>query len=188
MSRYKDILRKNFRLVRKNLDLNYQTSSSNKVYKLISQLDSYRYAKKIALYHAVQGEINLKKLWKNAPLHSKECYFPGLKNDGSLEFLQALPTSEFVANKYNIPEPKDTPLIATNELDIIFMPLVAVDIAGNRLGSGFGYYDKTLEDIKNPLLIGTAYEFQIENFINKNAWDIPLDIIVTPQRIIRCKL
>ncbi len=55
----------------------------------ISQLEQYRYAKRIALYKAANGEIDLGSIWRSAPLQGKYCYFPSLNEDGTLTFLPA---------------------------------------------------------------------------------------------------
>ncbi len=61
------------------------------------------------------------------------------------------------------------------------MPLVALDKKGNRLGMGGGFYDKSLANCKNkPVKIGWAYDFQLVEKLNVNAWDIGLDIAVLP--------
>ena len=75
---------------------------------------------------------------------------------------------------------------------MIFLPVVAFDINGNRLGRGAGYYDRTLafvnEQIEQgthikPCLIGLAYEFQKIEQIITDKWDVALDIIVTENNI-----
>ena len=70
----------------------------------------------------------------------------------------------------------------------MFIPLVAFDPKCNRIGMGCGYYDKTLAfkkggEFKNKtLLVGLAYEFQKIDSIEKNAWDIPMDAIITEDK------
>ena len=69
------------------------------------------------------------------------------------------------------------------------MPLVAFDPIGNRIGMGEGFYDRTLDNKKlnnnkkKPILVGVAYDFQKQNHIQPDPWDIPLDIIFTESRI-----
>ena len=62
---------------------------------------------------------------------------------------------------------------------IVFTPAVAVDIYGNRIGYGGGYYDRTLQDI-NCLKIATIYDFQLFNDkFNVEKNDIKMDYILT---------
>ena len=93
-------------------------------------------------------------------------------------------------NDYGIPEPEhnDEKSIQAEQFDLMFIPLVAFDSKCNRIGMGGGYYDKTLafkkesEKKSKPLLIGLAYEFQKIDAIEKNAWDIPMDAIITENK------
>jgi len=183
--RFKKILRKSYKEIRARLPHDYRTKASAKICARINTLHQYRYAKKIALYHAVNGEIDLSPLWNSAPYQGKFCYFPVLNDNATLSFLPATPSTPFKSNKYNIPEPdvsKDHAVLPA-DIDIIFMPLVAFDEMGTRLGMGAGYYDKTLAGEEHPLLIGVAYDFQREDYLKAQQWDIPLTAIITPRKL-----
>lgn len=76
-------------------------------------------------------------------------------------------------------------LLWARELDVIICPLVAVDLSGNRMGMGGGFYDTTLgkshqEGLKKPLKIGWCYDFQVVEQLQRQAWDVPLDGLITP--------
>lgn len=181
---FKLALRQSRLQLRKNLSLSDQNIASNKVCKHIRTLDKYRNAKRIALYQAIGGEISLANLWDSAPLQGKFCYFPVLDID-SLLFLPATPTTSFKLNRYGIKEPDvDRSLaLAPELLDVIFMPLVVFDNFGTRIGMGAGYYDRTLEKINHPCLIGIAYEFQHYPYIEPQKWDIPMTAVITPRQV-----
>src|SRR3990167_243435 len=182
---FKNFIRLMLREIRSRLSTSFQQKASQQVCNRIKQLEPYRYAKRIALYHAVEGEITLDNLWRSAPLQGKFCYFPALTSDKTLVFLPATPATSFRKNRYNIPEP-DVDFsfaIGINEIDILFLPLVAFDKHGTRLGMGAGYYDRTLTEQKSNLLLGVAYDFQRESFIQPHEWDIRLHAVVTPSQI-----
>ena len=87
-------------------------------------------------------------------------------------------------NNYNIPEPVDGIEISSNKINVVFVPLLAFDKAGNRVGYGKGFYDTFLAEC-NPktLKIGLSF-FEAENQIEdvfKN--DVTLDYCVTPNEI-----
>lgn len=180
---FRRALRQTCRQIREKLSPTYRRNASNQICNHIRQLDSYRYAKRIALYQAINGEIDLGGLWRSAPLHGKYCYFPALNEDKTLSFLPATPASIFRENRYGIEEPDVERELALTpaQLDIIFIPLVAFDKKGTRLGMGAGYYDRTLANSHAPLLIGVAYEFQRQSYIETQPWDIPLNMVVTEQ-------
>ena len=79
-------------------------------------------------------------------------------------------------------------LLWARELDIIICPLVAVDLNGNRMGMGGGFYDTTLgksyqSGAKKPLKIGWCYDFQVVEQLERQPWDVPLDGLITPSGI-----
>lgn len=79
-------------------------------------------------------------------------------------------------------------LLWARELDVIICPLVTVDLNGNRMGMGGGFYDTTLgksyqSGVKKPLKIGWCYDFQVVDALQRQPWDVPLDGLITPNGI-----
>jgi 5-formyltetrahydrofolate cyclo-ligase len=74
--------------------------------------------------------------------------------------------------------------------EIIFLPLVACDKNGNRIGMGGGFYDRKIAKMKegdqNITLIGLAYNFQIVDDIKFEKFDQCLDYIVSEDEITKC--
>lgn len=181
VDRFKQAIRITHRQIRGKLSHRFQTHASHKISTCIQQLDQYRQAKHLAFYHPISGEVSLHQLWHTAPLHGKYCYFPRLTIDGALCFVPATPATRFIPNRYQILEP-DVSLehaIPPSALDIIFLPMVAFDTTGNRLGMGAGYYDKTLNNNSPGFLIGVAYEFQLVSYIHADHYDVPVNLVVT---------
>lgn len=95
-------------------------------------------------------------------------------------------------NRFGILEPAaiGAPMPA-KQFDVVLVPLVAFDRAGNRLGMGAGFYDRAMAFRLNnpktlrPLLVGLAHHFQEVNSLNAQAWDVPLDVILTDRELIR---
>jgi 5-formyltetrahydrofolate cyclo-ligase len=179
---YKNALRKTLKQIRSQLSIDYRISSANKVCARLRSLEQYRLAKRIGLYHAINGEIDLASIWDSAPLQGKFCYFPKLQEDLTLIFLPATPATPFKKNRLGILEPDVNPELAlpVSQLDLIIMPLLAFDSQGTRLGMGAGYYDRTLRDKKNVVLVGVGYDFQRLAYIEPQPWDVPLDFGITP--------
>ena len=66
--------------------------------------------------------------------------------------------------------------------DILIVPLAGFDRAGNRLGYGGGFYDRTLEMLRSSApvrAIGLAFGCQEVPNIPAEVFDQPLDLIVT---------
>ena len=91
----------------------------------------------------------------------------------------ALKTSE-----YGIPEPVSGIEVPAEIIDVVFVPLLAYDKKGNRIGYGKGFYDKFLNKCKSTsVFIGLSF-FDAESEIPYENTDIPLDYCVTPTNII----
>jgi 5-formyltetrahydrofolate cyclo-ligase len=92
--------------------------------------------------------------------------------------------TKFKKNKYNIPEPIDGLEVPVSKIDVVFVPLLAFDIKGNRVGYGKGFYDTFLAECKSDVLkIGLSFfdaEEMIEDAYEK---DVKLDFCVTPDII-----
>lgn len=87
-------------------------------------------------------------------------------------------------NDYNIPEPVDGIEIQTSQLEVVFIPLLAFDKVGNRVGYGKGFYDRFLANCKlETIKIGLSF-FEPENEIFETSEDdIRLDYCVTPEEV-----
>jgi len=87
-------------------------------------------------------------------------------------------------NNYGIPEPTGGTLIAPADLDIVFVPLLAFDTAGHRVGYGKGMYDRFLEQCRPGIItIGLSLFEPITGIADIGPWDVPLSIVVTPGTI-----
>ena len=87
-------------------------------------------------------------------------------------------------NEYNIPEPVDGIEVPSNKIDVVFVPLLAFDKKGHRVGYGKGFYDKFLSECKPDVIkIGLSF-FEPEEIIEDVfEGDIQLDYCVTPNSI-----
>ena len=87
-------------------------------------------------------------------------------------------------NRYNIPEPIDGLEVPNAKIDVVFVPLLAYDKQGNRVGYGKGFYDKFLSKCKpETIKIGLSFfspEEKIEAVLES---DVKLDFCVTPEGI-----
>ncbi|AIZ40758.1 5-formyltetrahydrofolate cyclo-ligase [Cellulophaga baltica] len=86
-------------------------------------------------------------------------------------------------NKWNVPEPVDGIEIPAKSIDVVFIPLLAFDALGNRVGYGKGYYDKFLADCnENCLKVGLSFFEAADTITDILATDIKLDYCVTPNK------
>ncbi len=93
-------------------------------------------------------------------------------------------TVEVVTNKWGIPEPVNGQTVSEKEIDLVFVPLLAFDENGCRVGYGKGYYDRFLRNCRADVLkIGLSYFDALSPLSDSKDFDIPLTHCITPHRI-----
>lgn len=187
-------LRQQIRKQRRALADAEREQASFAVCERIAASQHFKKSQHIAFYLSNDGEIDLNLLIEHAWQQGKHCYLPVLAepNTKRLWFIPYYPDSKLRNNRFGIPEPVHSAkarIRKTLSLDLILMPLVAFDLQGNRLGMGGGFYDRSLAFLQHrrywhkPNLVGIAYEFQKQNKLQQNHWDIPLDAIATDKKL-----
>ena len=97
------------------------------------------------------------------------------------------PGDPLVPGVWDIPIPLDT--AAELLPDMLLVPLLAFDRKGFRLGYGGGFYDRTLEklrELKKVVAIGVAYHAQMVGEVPVGIHDAPLDYVMTEQETFAC--
>jgi len=185
----KSEIRKVYKQIRLSLPCD-QVASKSKIIseKLIDFLEknnSIFFAKKFAIYKACNNEVKCDFIEQYFIKNNIKFSYPRIiKKDYPLEFVLHQANQDFTANNsyQKIIEPKNGELIIP---DILIVPLVAFDINLSRVGMGLGFYDRTINNIKNYhnknlLTFGLAYEEQkVEEKIITNNTDFALDFIIT---------
>lgn len=178
-------LRLEIRQRRLSLTASEREAAADIICKTIEKWPRYQDAKTLALYQHFSGEIDLSAVWYSCQLLGKICCFPVITADKRLLFLPVNKETVFKKNKFGIQEPQlpSSQAIPPKELELVFVPLVAFDSMGTRLGMGAGFYDRTFAGMISPPLIGVAYEFQKQPFIEPKPWDVPLSAIITEKKL-----
>ena len=189
----KSEIRKEVRRRRQQLTVAEQRIAACRLGAHARKLRAFTSSQRVALYLANDAEISPMWVVTHAQNAGKLCYAPiifGNRKDSLLRFARWDTDRVWKANRYGIPEP-DVPAstyVLPEALDLVFLPLVAFDSAGRRIGMGGGFYDRTLsararrKHWRRPRLIGVAHECQRVDRIPADSWDVPLDGILTDQR------
>jgi 5-formyltetrahydrofolate cyclo-ligase len=97
--------------------------------------------------------------------------------------------TKFQKNDFNIYEPVDGIEVPNSKIDVVFVPLLAYDKKGNRVGYGKGFYDKFLSKCKEDVVkIGLSFFEPEEAIEDINETDIHLDYCVTPMAVYNFQL
>lgn len=84
---------------------------------------------------------------------------------------------------------QEVSLGAVEHVDLVVAGSVAVDARGGRAGKGEGYSDREyaiLRELDHPDMpvVTTVHDLQVVEHVSREDFDIPLDLIVTPTRVI----
>jgi 5-formyltetrahydrofolate cyclo-ligase len=148
----------------------------------------------IGLYAPMPEEFDCTALTSRALSAGCSVFLPRILHWGQRRMEFARLTSDSMRlNRHGLAEPESEclRLVSARRLDVVFVPLVAVDPSGTRLGMGAGFYDRyfafrqSRPGWRRPLLIGLAYDFQRVRRIERASWDVPLDAVLTEIGIFR---
>ena len=147
------------------------------VVERVRLLPGYTDAALVASYVSRGGEIDPAELLREK---SAEIALPVTRAEEPLRFV--IPDGPLELGPFGIRQPTTGRVVQPTELEVVLVPLVAVDWSGNRLGHGAGDYDRTFafrRDRDHPVLIGLAHRFQVVKSIEPSPWDVPVDLVVT---------
>jgi 5-formyltetrahydrofolate cyclo-ligase len=141
----------------------------------------------IGAYHAGEYELDPGALMQRLTARGQRIGFPWFADRDTPMLFRDGP--DRAVGPYGVDQPSaQAPAIVP---DVLLMPLVAVDLSGNRLGQGGGHYDRALHALRRQqrevLAIGLAWDVQIADSLPAEPWDEPLDLIATPSRLIEIR-
>ncbi len=91
-----------------------------------------------------------------------------------------------VTNQWGIREPEGAE-VGPESLDIVLIPAVAISRAGERLGHGRAYYDEYLTRATRALAVAPVFREQLVQTLPVEAHDRSVDLIITPDEVIRTR-
>lgn len=143
----------------------------------VEQLSAFKTAKTVLIYYPTHNEVDLLPLIKRYK-KEKTFLFPVVHRKS----MTACPyegNDKMHRGKFRIPEPTTAPY--SGKIDLILLPGIGFDKAGNRLGRGGGFYDRFIaKQPKDTILVGVGYDFQLEDEIPAGRRDRCLHYIITP--------
>jgi len=95
-----------------------------------------------------------------------------------LQHVAVTSLEDFAVNRWGISEPENGVPQHISDIDVVVVPAVAVDPKGNRLGTGFGYYDEFLAEVTCPRVCPILSNAYVER-IPAEPHDIGMTYIIT---------
>lgn len=168
---------------RRLLTNSYIEEMSSRIYMNIIKWDLYIPAKTIMLYSDIRKEVKTEKLIQYSIENNKTVVMPKCLTD-SRDIIPCIINNiaDLEKGEYGILEPKTDFIADKSDIDIVFVPGVAFDKKGYRLGYGAGYYDRFLTRY-NGVKVGLCYEIQLTECSFKENHDVQMDYLVTEKGI-----
>lgn len=123
-------------------------------------LPEYRKAKRVLSYASLLGEVQTQSLNLRVLSDGKELYLPRVLRGRAMEALRVTDIRSLRPGAMGIPEPEPGAPVDPMELDLIFVPGIAFDREGGRIGFGGGYYDRYLPGTR-AVRVALAFEMQM---------------------------
>ncbi len=144
--------------------------------------------RRVALYAAMRGEVGTDRIRARCLAGGVLLYYPRVMEDGELSFFHHREGDGWIPGPYGIREPHAGPGDegVRGGFDLVVVPGLAFDSSGRRLGRGYGYYDRFLGALGGTALtVGLAFSWQLVPEVPVDAWDVPVDAVVTEDGILR---
>jgi 5-formyltetrahydrofolate cyclo-ligase len=159
------------------------------VARLVSLTGWLSPGRRIGVYASMPRELGTGPLIELAQQRRCEVFVPRVTSMRArrMEFVPY--ASEGAIHELGMHEPRSREYFPARFLDTIFVPAVALDLRGARLGQGAGFYDRALAfrrrrtHWRGPRLVGVAYAFQLVPRVPVESTDVFMDVIVTDKGI-----
>ena len=184
MEEKKEIRKKIFKARKEHTDA-WIRENSLRITETLTELPEYRNAERIMAYADYNHEVITRYIIEQAWKDGKEVAVPKVFGK-DMVFYRLTDFSQLESGYFGIPEPKEDGEKVFWEEAMMVMPGVAFDVNCNRVGYGGGFYDVWLKCYGSQVTAcGLAYDFQLRNEIPFERHDRMMDIVITPDEVIR---
>ncbi|WP_276388770.1 5-formyltetrahydrofolate cyclo-ligase [Eudoraea chungangensis] len=183
----KEKLRLNHKILRERLSLTEISEKSLEISNLLLDLPIWHFSYfHIFLTIPDQREVDTSFVLSILQGRDKNVIIPKMSKNNDLDHYLLTDSTIIRPNKWNVPEPEDGIEVLPTKIEVVFIPLLAFDKNGNRVGYGKGYYDKFLKECKADVIkIGLSMFEAVDQIQDINDHDIPLNYCITPTRSYR---
>ncbi|WP_158222604.1 5-formyltetrahydrofolate cyclo-ligase [Rhodopirellula sp. MGV] len=159
----------------------------------LHDLEAFRQARRVLWYVGARDEVATRAAITSSLTADQSVAVPYCVGD-DLRLFDLQSTDELVRGAFGIEEPAEQLRVDSDrnvtpeQVDFVIVPGLAFDLAGGRLGYGRGYYDRTLERLREGTLrVALAFECQIFDRVPMEPHDIRMDLILTERQAIDCR-
>jgi 5-formyltetrahydrofolate cyclo-ligase len=187
----KQELRKRMRAVRSAHPAEALKRRSRALVTRAISLEHFEAARAIALFFPMEdrNEVDLRELDAEARRRGKRVYYPFLEPRGEalvsgLRLTASLDELAQRGRRFFEPPPEASQA-QRGDVDLLFVPALAVAPTGHRLGYGAGFYDSLLPDVCPPgVAIAVAFDFQLLVELPVLPHDVACGAVLTDARVL----
>ena len=187
IKREKDIIRKDCSDRRNAIDKDLHRQMDENICTTAVSLSSFRYADVVLLYAPIKSEIDVMPIFHEAIKRGKRVAFPRCNvEERTMKFHFVESEEDLSPCAYGIREPREDAPVYDPETfcgsAVCYVPGLAFDVRGYRLGYGKGYYDKFM-NCYNGCTIGVVYSQFILPTLPRGRFDKHCDAMLTEKGI-----
>ncbi len=183
---FKKSLRTHFKNKRMSLNKRVWEHSNERIREYLTGWDVFKQAETVHSYISIatQREVDTLEIIKYCLAQGKKAVVPIMEANRRLRHSYLTDVNEVKENDWGVLEPVSEIKANVQLLDLVLVPLLAVDKHGNRLGYGAGYYDGFLSEIPSSTLkIGLLADGFNVCSLPKDPWDVALDGFISEKGI-----
>ena len=186
-------LRKKILALRDALPLEERQRKSKSIHSRLFSLPELTRAKTVAFFVSFRSEVLTETMIKEALALGKVVVVPITDlTHRKLTFSRVIDyAADLTPGTWDILEPKPDCVrpVAFEEIDLVITPGAVFNHIGDRIGYGGGFYDGILKSLqKKGTSVALAFELQVVEEVPVDPdHDEAVDIIITEERVIRCK-
>ncbi len=185
MQLHKSEMRKQMKCILNAMSISQRMQKSEKIVKRLMDQAFFLDATNILFYHAMAQEVDLSTLMETARSMKKTVLLPLCRDNFLMEARAVYNKEDLVSGAYGImePHPSKCPIVEPQNIDLIFVPGLAFDENGGRLGRGAGYYDRYLS-VTKATRVGVCFTEQMTSAIPMSNFDIYMNLLINDEAII----
>jgi 5-formyltetrahydrofolate cyclo-ligase len=180
----KQALRARLRSARASLPPAGRATASERIRRRVLAEDAVRGSRTVFCFVSLGVEVDTRPLIDELAAGGRTILVPRIADAKGMVAVEFPGWAALEPGQLGIPTPASD-LAFTGRIDVVITPGVGFTADGQRLGMGKGYYDRWFAAHDYGLSIAICFECQIVAALPVSPTDVPVDLIVTEQRVIR---
>jgi 5-formyltetrahydrofolate cyclo-ligase len=164
-----------------------RAAASRRIAARVASLPELKGARRICCFMSFRTEVDTRPILDWACAQQREILAPRILGPGAMEAAACAGPADLVPGPWDIPEPHcGMAACDPDAIDAVLVPGAVFDEAGGRIGYGGGFYDSFMTRLRPGVpRVALAFETQIVPHLALEPHDLPVDVIVTEERVIR---